>query len=454
MLFFSHRLRIALATLAITVCSVHGVAAENTYPSKPIKIIVPFSPGGGSDTLARLFQQTIEKNELLPQPLIVVNVPGAGGTIGSRRAKNAQPDGHTILFLHEGIVTAKYSGKAPFSHQAFAPIAATGEVGAIIAVHADSKFTSLSGLLGQAKTNPETITFGSNLGAPSHFWALLLEKASEAKFRFVQTGGGSKRFGDLKGGHIQVTAFSVSEFQNFKAGGLKALAYLGEKRHSSLPDLPTALEQNIDVTTGNIQGWWAPKNTPPHRVALLASVLKQAMAAPEMQKRLAAEQIDPIFLNGEELATELNKREAVISKIGKRELPTMPNLPLVFAIIGGVAAILAFITKQGDVSFQAPAEPHAEKVATKQQGMLDDDAKLKGLIRGAGLAVIALTMVAALQTSPFGFRIVACVFLFFSFRLLMPTKNLADRAKTVIVALIIPFFSHWVFTKILNADLP
>ncbi|MDC0258608.1 tripartite tricarboxylate transporter substrate binding protein [Verrucomicrobiales bacterium] len=448
--FIFLHLRIAMMPFVVLAAlfSFTVTAAENNYPAKPIKIIVPFSPGGGSDTLARLFQQTIEKSELLPQPLIVVNVPGAGGTIGSRRARNALPDGHTILFLHEGIVTAKYSGKAPFSHQAFTPIAATGEVGAVIAVHADSEFTSLSGLLEKAKAAPETITFGSNLGAPSHFWALLLEKASDAKFRFVQTGGGSKRFGDLKGGHIQVTAFSVSEFQNFKAGGLKAVAYLGEKRHSSLPDLPTALEQNVDVTTGNIQGWWAPKNTPAQRVALLASVLKRAMADPEMQKRLAAEQIDPIFLNGEELAAELTKRETVISKIGKRELPTMPNLPLVFAVIGGIAALAAlFSLKRGIVDESSRPDDRAPR-------LLDDDAKMKGFFRGASLAVIALTMVAALQTSPFGFKIVACVFLFFSFRLLMPSKKLAVRAKTILVALVIPFLSHWVFTKLLNVDLP
>ena len=121
----------------------------------------------------------------------------------------------------------------------------------------------------------------------------------------------------------------------------------------------------------------------------------------------------------------------------------MPNLPLVFAIIGGIAALLAIFAKQQE-----------QKPARGGSRLLDDGATLKGLIHGAGLAVIALTMVAALQTSPFGFRIVACVFLFFSFRLLMPTKTLADRARTIAVALVIPIFSHWVFTRILNVDLP
>ena len=120
-------------------------ADSAAFPRKPIKVVVPFPAGGGSDTFTRIMQTAIRDADLLPQPLVVINVPGAGGTIGSRRVRDAQADGYTILNLHEGILSSKYSGLVTYGPEAFRPIAATGQSGLVICVRDDSPYRTLPG---------------------------------------------------------------------------------------------------------------------------------------------------------------------------------------------------------------------------------------------------------------------------------------------------------------------
>ena len=115
---------LAVFTL-LTSCEKGASSGAGEFPRKPIKVVVPFGPGGDSDTFARIMQKTIRDHELLPEPLVILNVPGAGGTIGSRRVRDAAPDGYTILNLHEGIFTSKYAGRVSYGPEAFRPIAAT-----------------------------------------------------------------------------------------------------------------------------------------------------------------------------------------------------------------------------------------------------------------------------------------------------------------------------------------
>ena len=203
-------------------CSLQG-----DYPSKPITVIVPFAAGGGSDVFVRIFQNAIRKNDLCPQPIVIKNIAGAGGTIGSRTARNAKPDGHTILCLHDGIYTAEHYGNADWGPDDFEPIAATGRSGVVVAVEEDSPYSTLHELMEDARDRPYQLVYGTNLGAPNHYSALFLQNGkSGAKFRFTQTGGGAKRLAQLKGGHIDLTGFSIAEYQQFKDAGIKALASL------------------------------------------------------------------------------------------------------------------------------------------------------------------------------------------------------------------------------------
>ena len=157
---------------------------------------------------------------------MIKNIAGAGGTGWSRTARDAEPDGHTILCLHDGIYTAQHYGNADWGPADFEPIAATGRSGVVVAVSENSPYKSLNELMEDAKQQALSIGLWNEFGSTQSLFCTLFYRMGfkNSKFRFTQTGGGAKRLAQLKGGHIDVTGFSVSEYQQFKAAGIIALA--------------------------------------------------------------------------------------------------------------------------------------------------------------------------------------------------------------------------------------
>lgn len=325
-------------------CSLQG-----DYPSKPITVIVPFAAGGGSDVFVRIFQNAIRKNDLCPQPIVIKNIAGAGGTIGSRTARNAKPDGHTILCLHDGIYTAEHYGNADWGPDDFEPIAATGRSGVVVAVKEDSPYSTLHELMEDARDRPYQLVYGTNLGAPNHYSALFLQNGkSGAKFRFTQTGGGAKRLAQLKGGHIDLTGFSIAEYQQFKDAGIKALASLGEQRESSFPNLTTALEQDVQATHDLVQFWWAPKDTPPDRIAYLQNMLSQAMGTKEIKESFENLHMDPVIQVGQDLLKTITDRSQKLEGITIEKPTALP--PLEWIILGITGICLFFVSREAKTS--------------------------------------------------------------------------------------------------------
>ena len=325
-------------------CSLQG-----DYPSKPITVIVPFAAGGGSDVFVRIFQNAIRKNDLCPQPIVIKNIAGAGGTIGSRTARNAKPDGHTILCLHDGIYTAEHYGNADWGPDDFEPIAATGRSGVVVAVEEDSPYSTLHELMEDARDRPYQLVYGTNLGAPNHYSALFLQNGkSGAKFRFTQTGGGAKRLAQLKGGHIDLTGFSIAEYQQFKDAGIKALASLGEQRESSFPNLTTALEQDVQATHDLVQFWWAPKDTPPDRIAYLQNMLSQAMGTKEIKESFENLHMDRVIQVGQDLLETIADRSQKLEGITIEKPTALP--PLKWIILGITGICLFFVSREAKTS--------------------------------------------------------------------------------------------------------
>ena len=309
------------------------------FPSKPITVIVPFAAGGISDVFVRIFQNAIRENKLCPQPLVIKNIAGAGGTIGSRTAKDANPDGYTILCLHDGIYTAQHYGNADWGPSDFEPIAATGRTGSVVAVEENSPYSSLNELMEDASKRPFRLVFGTNLGAPNHYCALFLQNGYQgAKFRFTQTGGGSKRLAQLKGGHIDITGFSVSEYQQFKAAGIRALASMGEKREVSFPSLPTAKEEGVDATHSLMQFWWAPKGTPKERILYLQNLVQQAMETEEIKAQFKNLHLEPVVQVGKDLLNTIDLRSKNLENIYIEKPTTMPPLEWIVLIIAVICA--------------------------------------------------------------------------------------------------------------------
>lgn len=336
MLDLDFMLRLLPWILPLALLPLVPLHAED-FPERPVEVIVPFGAGGGSDTFVRILQKAVRQEALSTQPLIIRNAGGAGGTIGSRQARDAAPDGYTIMCLHDGIYTAQHYGNADWGPADFEPIAATGRSGVIVAVAEDSHYKDLASLMTDAVERPYTLVFGTNLGAPNHYSALFLQAGKPgAKFRFTQTGGGAKRLAQVKGGHVDVTGFSVAEYLQFKEAGIRALAVLSDERIAALPEVPTAREQDVDATHSLVQFWWAPKGTPPDRVDAIADLLERAMATDQVRDRLAQLQIEPLFLTGEPLQAAVAGRSAHLAGI---EIEAAASLPPLEWIILGLALL-------------------------------------------------------------------------------------------------------------------
>lgn len=427
--------------LANLGCSPGHTDGGGAYPRKPIKVVVPFPAGGGSDSFARLMQRTVRDEALLPQPMVIINVPGAGGTVGSRRVRDVAPDGYTILCLHEGIFSSKYAGKVSYGPEAFQPIAATGQSNLVVCVRDDAPFGSLSELMARAIEQPGQIRFGMAPGTPTHFTGRRLEKAagdeSEVRFRYVASGGGAKRFHDLIGGHIDVTPFSLAEFANFQASGVRAIAYLAPERLAEIPDIPTAREQGYDVVMTHVQYWWAPKGTPDAAVQRIGEVLETAMATDDMVRQLEDLKIQPTVLRGERLANHLALRKRDFEGVALVRFEGLPDpVPLVAVFVMSLGCVVGFQTfsraRADDPDSGLPRETR------------------KALTIGAvGLSVYVLGM--QVLQMPFG---VATALFIPLMGFGAGARSRSSLLRLVVIGIGMGWVCTLIFTKVLVIDLP
>jgi tripartite-type tricarboxylate transporter receptor subunit TctC len=297
----------------LTLTCAGSVFAE--WPDKPIKVVVPFNAGGTSDQTARAFQAAIKENDLLSQPVTIINV-GGHYSIGSRRVMEATPDGYEFLLIHIALMGGEGSGVLDFSYRDFEPVAATGEFCLCPMVRKDSGIDSLQQLLMKAKEEPDNLLFGANLGAINHMAGIMLQNAEpSAKFRFVQIGGGTANFTALTGAQTNVTVLSGAEVVNFTLNPdgtpnpesqIKPLAYTGAERHPKLPDLPTVKELGYDVEFCVSSWWFAPKGTPAEAVEGFADALEKASQTERVIKFYEGQLFTDGFLRGAALQQSLD----------------------------------------------------------------------------------------------------------------------------------------------------
>lgn len=306
--------RFLVIVLAAFMLFLNGTAALADYPEKPIKLVIPYRAGGGSDSLARTIQAAIEKHKLLPQPMVVVNITGAGGAIGARHVKDAKPDGYTFLQMHNEMFALAATGRLGFTSDVYTPVAQTTQSCLYLAVPGDSPFNTFAELVKYGKENPGKLKQADIIGGISHFPSVVLQNATGARFGIVQTGGTSKRFASMKGGHTQLAFMSPGWI---KRGGdqLKGLLWLGPERHPAAPDMPTAKELGFDVSACLNRRFWAPKGTPADRVAFFADVLGKVLKTPELiayhEKRLSA----IVFRSGSKLQQDIAEEVRLFNKV-------------------------------------------------------------------------------------------------------------------------------------------
>ncbi len=457
--FFGHLITsVAIVALMVACFGSDSGSDGGAYPARPIKLVVPFGPGGGSDTFGRIIKRGIDEAGLLPQPFVIINRPGGSATIGSRYVRDAKPDGYTLLLLHDAIITAKYSGKVNYGPEAFEPVASTGEIGMVIVVKDSSRFETLTQLLKECNEKPDTVTNGVNLGAPTHFAGLQLEQAFEgAKFRFTQSGDGADRVQKLVGDHIEVSSFSVSEYVGFKSQGIRAVAFLGEERCDALPEVATALEQGIDVVDYNRHYWWFPKGTPQECSEYIAGVLRKAMQTEHVRERLAELKMEPNFLQGHEFADYIDNQVAAAQTVGEQKKPDVPDIPTGVVWVLVVCAVAIILERRrptiGSTAIDSPAidSPAIDSPAIDSP-VTDTPKASPATIRTVGLLAATAAYVFAMQ---YGVPFVWATLVFIPCGGFLLSQHKRSHALILVeTSLLVAFGVQFVLTKIVVTDLP
>jgi len=246
--------------------------ASGSYPERAVKIVVPYKPGGLSDNSGRVIAQFFSNH--FGKPFVVTNIDGAGGTVGSRTALNAKPDGYTLLWHHQSMLVGYVTGVADFNSNDFTVIGRGVVTYSVLVVRADSPWKTLKEFIDDAKKRPNEIKYGTNLGAAAYFMTLSVAKNAGVEFRIVGGGGDSVRIQQVLGGHTDCGSPGISAALPYiEAGKLRALAIIGPTRIPGI-DIPTAKEQGIDTTLGFDMFLLAPKGTPDSIVGKLSSGLK------------------------------------------------------------------------------------------------------------------------------------------------------------------------------------
>lgn len=282
-----------------------SLTAFADYPERPIKVIVPTDPGGSIDTVARTLARVIGENDWLSEKMVVVNQPGAGGTIATRRIKDAPDDGYTIGLWHQGLVTSKAMGIVDYDHTAFEILCSSGysEVG--IGTGPKSRIKTYDDLLTESKRSP--IKFSTNIGLPVHLAPMIFANESGVSFRFIQAGGGSQRLASVMGGHTELSVFSSLDFSNFKEAGIRPIVFFTEERVDIFPNTPTALEKGIDFQYQTQYFWITPKGVSSEILDTLKIALEKASEDPETTSYFKTLGLISRFEQSEAIQTSLNK---------------------------------------------------------------------------------------------------------------------------------------------------
>jgi len=263
-------LGLALASIGSAATSV-AIAQDDAFPDKAVEFIVPWSPGGGSDTLMRLVSAHAVENHGETMP--VLNMPGVTGTTGLTKLARRDADGYTVGQVHEGLMVAHHTGLTAQNWDDFEPVAAVTQSPQYLTVNADSPYTTYQEFVDYAKANPGEIRFGVTLGGVPHVHAAMMEDAEDLSFRYVGFEGTGPRIRALVGGHIDAAIGDISSSGEFvKNGDLRFLAVGSAERQEVTPDVPTFTELGHEELKLNIvRGILAPKGTPADRIATLAS---------------------------------------------------------------------------------------------------------------------------------------------------------------------------------------
>ncbi|MEN3296851.1 MAG: hypothetical protein V7642_6104 [Burkholderiales bacterium] len=314
-------IRQALGAMALLTAAVFAHA--DAYPEKPIRIVSPFPPGGGTDLLARTFGTKL--NEVNKWTVVVENKPGANGTMGLAEVARAKPTGYDLVMgQKDNLVLAPWLFKVSFdSVKDFTPVALIGSTPVVILAAGNSKYRSFADVVAAAKAAPNTLSFAtSGNGSVSHIASELLRRRANIYLQHVPYKGSGPALADLVGGHVDVAGSSIaSAVPLIKGGKARALAVTGLNRNPSLPDVPTLAE--FGITNVEVSSWWGllgPAGLPKDIVRKLNEDVNKLLLRPDVLATLKDNGIEAKQATPEQFATMLKTDyhdwEKVIAETG------------------------------------------------------------------------------------------------------------------------------------------
>ncbi len=278
---------VAVAALALAA----GLAHAQDYPTKPIRMIVPYPPGGGTDVVARIVNEKLSAE--LGQPIVIDNKGGAGGSVGTELASKAPPDGYTILLtLSSHTINPKLYPKLGYDvERDFIPISLAASIPQIIVANPAVPATTVAELVALMKANPGKFNYASvGIGSPAHIAGELLKLKTGAQMTHIPYKGGGPAMTDVIAGQVQLAIVSMpAALQFVKAGRVKAIAVASAKRSASAPDVPTIAEGGLDVVVESWYGVLVPAKTPAPIVAKLNAAMVKVLAMPDVKEKLFAQ---------------------------------------------------------------------------------------------------------------------------------------------------------------------
>jgi len=298
-------------------------AAAQDWPAKPIRVIVPYAPGG-TDQQIRAMAPTLQK--ILGQPLVIENKAGGGAAIGAAFVKDAAPDGYTVLYTGTGALTAvTHMRKQTYSLADFVPVGNATGTPFVVAARPNAPFRTIQEMVAYAKANPDKATYGSaGQGTTTHMAGEALASAAGIRIVHVPYQGIGPAVTSILGGNVDmVIGLPSAIMPQVAAGKLVALASTGPARTDVLKDMPTLRESGIDVIDVTKFGMFAPKGTPPAVVQKLTAALREASASPEFVDLMRKTYNSIMFMEPAQFRTTLDTEDryfkALIDRLGLQE---------------------------------------------------------------------------------------------------------------------------------------
>ena len=303
--------------VAVVLVGFLQAAFAQSYPAKPIELVVHTGPGGGSDLVARVVADVVAREKLLPQPLIVQNRAGGGGAIAQSYVAGKRADPYTVLSVAVAVLlSVPIRTGMDVGIDKFQPLGLIGVDLNGLAVREDSPYRSVQDLVAAAKAKPKTINVAvGSIGATAHLFIYQIERLTGARFNVVSMKSGAEAMTAVLGGHVHATAENLGEIlPHFEAKKMRVLGVPAEKRLTGMPNVPTLKEHGLDLRIGSGRGFATPVGIPRDAQTLLEDTVAKIHGSAGWRDYMAKNMYEDVYMNAEEFGRHLVARNAEMNR--------------------------------------------------------------------------------------------------------------------------------------------